>query len=143
MREGTNRLLVFSLLGDRYALDLRDVAEVMEPPLIFPIPRAPLFFSGIMNFHGKLVSVLDLALFLNGAPRNPHGKIVVLDSSIANLAVWIDMVESIVGSDVILDEDECGEPLVGKVLTMADGEVKMLSVERLLEKLEEALTANG
>ena len=143
MMNGTNRLLIFSLQGSRYALDLRDVAEVLEPPQIFPIPRAPLFFPGIMNFHGNLVSVFDLARFLNGAPRNPHGKVLVLDSRIANLAVWVDMVESIVAADIVLEEEECSEALVGKALTMADGEVKMLSVEKLLEKLEEALSANG
>jgi purine-binding chemotaxis protein CheW len=143
MMDGTNRLLIFSLQGSKYALDLRDVAEVLEPPLIFPIPRAPLFFPGIMNFHGKLVSVLDLAGFLNRAPRNPHGKVMVLDPRLANLAVWVDMVESIVATDAVLEEDECSEPLVVKVLTMADGEVRMLAVEKLLEKLEEALSANG
>ena len=96
-----------------------------------------------MNFHGKLVSVLDLAWFLNRAPRDPHGKVLVLDSRVANLAVWVDMVESIVATDDVLEEDECCEPLVVKVLTMADGELKMLSVEKLLEEIEEALYANG
>jgi purine-binding chemotaxis protein CheW len=143
MMDGTNSLLIFSLQGSKYALDLRDVAEVLDPPLIFPIPRAPFFFPGIMNFHGKLVSVLDLAWFLNRAPRDPHGKVLVLDSRLANLAVWVDMVESIVATDDVLEEDECREPLVVKVLTMADGELKMLSVEKLLEELEEALSANG
>jgi purine-binding chemotaxis protein CheW len=139
MMDGTNRLLLFSLRESRFALDLRDVAEVLEPPLLFPIPRAPLFFPGIMNFHGNLVSVLDLALYLKKTPRNPHGKVLVLDTRLANLAVWIDMVENIVSTDVILEEDESGDPLVEKVLIMADGEVEMLSVENLLQNLEEQL----
>lgn len=140
--DGTNRLLVFRLQGSSYALDLRDVAEVLEPPPIFPIPRAPLFFPGIMNFHGNLVTVLDLAQFLRIASRNPHGKVLVLDTRIANLAVWVDMVETIVSTDVVLEEDEGSEPLVEKVLIMADGEVKMLSVERLLVTLEEHLSGS-
>ena len=144
MMDETSRLLIFSLQGSKYALDLRDVAEVLEPPLIFPIPLAPPFFSGIMNFHGNLVSVVDLALILNrGAPRNPHGKVLVLDSRIANLAVWVDIVERIVAADVVLQEGECSEPLAGKLLTMTDGEAKMLSLEKLLEILEEALSGNG
>ena len=144
MMDGTNRLLIFSLQGSKYALDLQDVAEVLEPPLIFPIPSAPPFFPGIMKFHGNLVTVFDLARFLNRnrAPCNPHGKVVVLDSRIANLAVWVDMVENIVATDIVLEEDESSEPLVGKVLIMADGEVKMLAVEKLLAKLEEILSTN-
>jgi len=142
MMDGTNRLLIFSLQGSKYALDLRDVAEVLEPPRLYPIPRAPLFFPGIMNFHGNLVTVFDLSQFLNNVPRNPHGKVLVLDTRIANLAVWVDMVENIVSTDIVLEEDESSEPLVGKVLIMADGEVKMLAVEKLLPKLEEILSVN-
>ena len=142
MMDGTNRLLVFTLQGSRYALELRDVAEVLEPPVLFPIPRVPLFFPGIMNFHGNLVTVFDLSQFLNNVPRNPHGKVLVLDTRIANLAVWVDMVENIVATDIVLEEDESSEPLVGKVLIMADGEVKMLAVEKLLTELEEILSAS-
>ena len=142
MMDGTNRLLVFTLQGSRYALELRDVAEVLEPPVLFPIPRVPLFFPGIMNFHGNLVTVFDLSQFLNNVPRNPHGKVLVLDTRIANLAVWVDMVENIVSTDIVLEEDESSEPLVGKVLIMAYGEVKMLAVEKLLAELEEILSAS-
>ena len=143
MMDATNRLLVFSLRGSRYAITLENVAEVMEPPLIYPIPHAPHFFPGIMNFHGNLVSVLDLALFLSGAPRNPQGKILVLDARIANLSLWVDTIENIGSTDGILEEYESDENLVEKLLMMADGEVKMLSVEKLLDKLEEILAAAG
>lgn len=136
---GTGRLLLFMLQESRFALDLHDVAEVLEPPTLFPIPRAPIFFPGIMNFHGNLVSVLDLALFLKNAPRNPNGKVLVLDTRLANLAVWVDMVENIISADVILQEDKSSDPLVEKVLMLADGEVKMLAVENLLARLEEHL----
>src|ERR1039457_5875186 len=134
MMEGANRLIVFSLQGSKYALYLRNVAEVVEPPRVFPMPHAPHFFPGIMNFHGNLVSLLDLALFLTNMPRNPQGKVLVLDTGIANLALWVDTVENVGSTDVILEEDESSETLVEKVLIMADVEVKMLSVEKLLEQ---------
>jgi purine-binding chemotaxis protein CheW len=136
MTDSTDRLLVFSLQRCRYALDIKDVAEVLEPPQIFPIPSAPLYFSGIMNFHGNLVSVLDLAHFLNDSTRNPNGKVLVLDTRIANLAIWVDMVETIVSAEVVLEEEPGSESFVERVLIMADGEVRMLSVDKLLERLE-------
>lgn len=143
MTDGANRLIVFSLQGGKYALRLRNVAEVVEPPRIFPMPHAPLFFPGIMNFHGNLVSLLDLALFLTNMPRNPQGKVLVLDTGIANLALWVDMVENVGTADVVLEEYESTEPLVEKVLIMADGEVKMLSLEKLLEQLEQIMSGGG
>ncbi len=141
--DGANRLIVFSLQESKYALYLRIVAEVVEPPRIFPMPHAPLFFPGIMNFHGNLVSLLDLGHFLTDTPRNPQGKIMVLDTGMANLALWVDTVENVGSADVVLEEYESSEPLVEKVLVMAEGEVKMLSVERLLEQLEQILSGGG
>ncbi len=141
--DGANRLIVFSLQESKYALYLRNVAEVVEPPRIFPMPHAPLFFPGIMNFHGNLVSLLDLGHFLTDTPRNPQGKIMVLDTGMANLALWVDTVENVGSADVVLEEYESSEPLVEKVLVMAEGEVKMLSVERLLEQLEQILSGGG
>jgi len=140
MMDGADRLIVFSLQGSKYALYLRNVAEVVAPPRIFPMPHAPHFFPGIINFHGNLVSLLDLALFLTSKPRSPLGKVLVLDTGIANLALWVDTVENVGSADVVLEEDESNETLVEKVLIMADGEVKMLSVEKLLEQLEQTLS---
>jgi purine-binding chemotaxis protein CheW len=140
MMDGTNRLFVFTIRWSKYALSLQYVAEVQEPPPIYPMPYAPHFFPGIMNFHGKLVSVLDLAAFLYSAPRNPQGHVVVLDTGVANLALWVDTIENIGSADVIEEEYESDEILVEKVLKMAGGEVKLLSVGKLLDKLEEILS---
>jgi purine-binding chemotaxis protein CheW len=139
MIDGDDRLILFVLHGSRYALRLRDVAEVMEIPRIYPIPRVPHYFAGVMNFHGNLVSVLDLAAFLLGVPRHPQGQVLVLDTRIANLALWVESVENVRSADILRDESACAEPLVESALTMSDGEVKMLSVELLLEKIEEIL----
>lgn len=137
MNDGSDRLIVFTLCGGKYALYLRHVAEVVELPSIFPMPHAPLYFHGIMNFHGNLVSLLDLGHYLMNAPRKPQGKALVLDTGIANLALRVDAVENVGSADVILEEFESDEILVEKVLVMPDGEVKLLSVEKLLDQLEE------
>ena len=140
MMDGTNRLILFTLHGCRYALRMRDVAEVMEPPRIYPMPRVPRYIAGIMNFHGNMVSVLDLADFLTGNDRHPQGQVLVLDTRIANLALWVDSVENISSAEIIREESECTERFVEKVLMMADEEVRMLSVEKLLDKIEEILS---
>ncbi len=140
---GADGLIIFILRGGRFALSLREVAEVMEPPRFFPLPNAPSFFPGLVNFHGNLVSLLDLGQFLLGLPRQEEGKVLVLDSAICHLALWVDGVESVGASDVILGVKESDEPLVEKVLETARGEVKMLAVEALLQQLEGILTVQG
>jgi purine-binding chemotaxis protein CheW len=139
MMDEAGRLILFTLDGNRYALRLGDVAEVMELPLIYPVPRVPQCMTGIMNFHGKLVSVIDLANFLTAAPCHPRREVLVLDTRIANLALWVDSVENVRCSDIIREEHDYCESFVEKVLMMPDGEVKMLSLEILLDKIEELL----
>lgn len=139
MSKGTERLLLFTLGEDRYALDLRDVAEVLPPPAIFPVPWASQCLKGAMNFHGSLVAVLDLAAFMNIGALAPDGNVLVLDRGFANLALWVDRVGNIVPADGVLEEDESDDPLVEKVLTMADGEVKRLAVGKLLERIEKTM----
>lgn len=139
MGSGFRRYIVFTLRGGRYALDLRDVAEVRDPPLTFPIPRAPHYFAGIINFHGALVAVLDLAMFFEAQHGSTGEKILVLDRSIANLAILVDMVEDIVSEEVVLEEREGGDATTASLLVMADGEVKLLAVRNILENLEAVL----
>jgi purine-binding chemotaxis protein CheW len=136
MMDDAERLILFSLDGNRYALRLGDVAEVMEPPRIYHVPRVPQYITGIMNFHGTLVSVIDLANFLTGAPCHPRREVLVLDTRIANLALWVDSVENVRCADIIREESGNCEFLVEKLLMIADGEVKMLSVKMLLDKIE-------
>ena len=139
MSDVPSRLLLFSVRENRYAVNLQDVAEVLTPPVIFPVPWAPPCLAGAMNFHGSLVAVLDLARFLECGTMAPDGNLLVLDRGIANLALWIDRVENIVPADGVLEEDGSSDPLVEKMLIMADGEVRKLAVPRLLEKVEDAM----
>jgi purine-binding chemotaxis protein CheW len=139
MLDDIQRLLIFSVKGNRYAVDLQDVAEVMDPPGMYPVPWAPACIKGAINFHGSLVSVLDLACIMDVGSIEQEGNILVLDKKIANLALWVDGVENIVLTDGILEQDQSNNPLVRFLLVMADGEIRMLALEKLLERIEETL----
>lgn len=139
MIDSMQRLFIFNVGGQRFALDLQHVAEVLDPPIMFPVPWAPAWLAGAMNFHGSLVAVLDLAGFMDIGTAARDGNVLVLDRRIANLALRVDGVENIVFSDVVLEEDKSVDPLVDKVLITADGEIRLLAVGQLLERIEDAL----
>jgi chemotaxis signal transduction protein len=87
------KLLFFSLAGSPHALDLAHIAEVIDlPRTMAPIPLAPACYCGAMNFHGTIVAVMDLALFLGLAGNGSGGKIIVLNPAIASLAFLVDAV---------------------------------------------------
>jgi chemotaxis signal transduction protein len=142
MNEG-KRFIIFHIQGDRYALPLDKVAVVVEPPPIYPIPRSPECFIGGINFHGGIVALFDLALLIGTDVATTWGKVIVFDRRFGNLALMVESVEAIFNEEVILEEDVADSELLEKVLVMADGSVRLLDVELIVEKLEELIGSIG
>jgi chemotaxis-related protein WspB len=61
-------LLLLDLDGNRYALDTRQVVEVLPLVRIKQIPEAPRGVAGLMNYRGAPVPVIDLASLVLGRP---------------------------------------------------------------------------
>ncbi len=140
MTPAEQRFLIFTLQGTSYALDLHTVAEVKEPPAIFPIPRAPAHFIGVMNSHGSLVPVLDLALYTNTGAFAPNGKVLVLDNRIATLALWVDGITTIAPAGMLTDGRPGTDELTEKFFFAGEGEeVRLFALETLLQDLETSL----
>lgn len=51
--------LTFSLDGERFAVDVSEVTEVVDRPEITPVPNAPGFMKGLINLRGNLIPVMD------------------------------------------------------------------------------------
>lgn len=139
MSAASNRLLIFSVRGTDYLLELRDLSEVMETAEIFPIPLAPSHFIGAMNAHGSPVAVLDIAAFIGTGSAMPDGKILLLDRRLANLALWVDQVKRIVSEDQVSDGGTVDEEFTSRIFVTDEGPLKLLNLERLLKRLEEGI----
>ncbi len=131
------RFLIFTLRGDRYAMNVSDLSEVMETPPTFPIPKAPKTFLGVMNFHGTPMPVLDLASFLHGEPPENTGRILILDHKKGSLALRIDTVERII-SDIrglqIQQQEECS--YARQSITFNTETIPILAIDMLMTELE-------
>lgn len=136
----TARYLVFVQRGALYALDLQDVAEVVEPPPTFPIPRAPAYFVGVMNFHGNLTTVLDLAHLQDKGKFSPEGKVLVLDGRLANLAIWVDGVSAIIPAESVQREPaDDDDGMTAALLCNGADRIRLLALDRLLQRVEETI----
>jgi chemotaxis-related protein WspB len=60
--------LVFAVGHDRYALEGRQVVEVVPLVTLRQIPKTPDYVAGVFNYRGRLVPVLDLCQLLQGRP---------------------------------------------------------------------------
>ena len=66
------KIVLFSLDQPRYALPVSDVVKVERAVEITPVPKAPPSVSGVIDFHGDIIPVLDLRKLLGLPPREIH-----------------------------------------------------------------------
>lgn len=61
--------LAFRLEGGEYALDIRDVIEVLSMVALAPMPQTQPWLAGMLNLRGHVMPVIDLRRRLGLAPR--------------------------------------------------------------------------
>lgn len=134
------RLLLFTLAGEGFALNLQEVAEVMEPPPSYPIPKVPGYFAGLINFHGTLTALVDLGLYLGGGRRTRgQEKVLVLDTRIASLALLVDAVACVIPASSVLSRTPGEDELTAEIVDTAQGKFRLFKVEPLVSALEREL----
>jgi purine-binding chemotaxis protein CheW len=70
--------LAFCLAGDVYAAPVALVREILKPPPLTPVPRAPYSAMGIVSVRGQLVTVYDLRRKLRVAEWAPTRRTRIL-----------------------------------------------------------------
>jgi purine-binding chemotaxis protein CheW len=136
--------LGFSLKGQRYALSLTSVREVIRPNNITPVPGAPDDVLGIVNLRGQIVPVLDgrRRFGLEGvsdtdAEAEDAQRVIVFDEGGTVVGMRID----VIGEMLTFDADEVSPPPAGRaqrrddpvsgVITRDDGFIALVDVQKL------------
>ena len=70
--------LGFNLLGQRFVSSMDDVHELLRVPATTRIPGVKNFVIGVGNVRGRLMTVIDLALFFGQASSLPRAQRRVL-----------------------------------------------------------------
>lgn len=123
------QVLLFSLGCRRYALPLDLVQEIVEAPRLHYIPRAGGDYLGAMNFHGRILPVLDLAAWLHEESDRRDSRVIVLATERCALALAVTAVGKITESSApVFEGDEA--PV-------------LLDITGLLAQLAGALTTTG
>jgi purine-binding chemotaxis protein CheW len=97
MARGSGQLveyLAFRLADDLYAVPVTAVQEIVKPPLITPVPRAPHYVLGIMSGRGRVVTVVDTRrrLRLVESPQTSRSRVLIADSGEERIGLWVDEV---------------------------------------------------
>lgn len=84
--------LGFSLLGQRFVTPMDEVAELMRLPASTRLPGVKPFVLGIANVRGRLMAILDLAMFFgtsSSTPRN-HRRVLAVDGKEQYFGLMVD-----------------------------------------------------
>jgi purine-binding chemotaxis protein CheW len=99
-------LLVFRLAGERFALPVTDVAEVIDPIPATVVPHAPAFARALVNVRGVITPLIDLRrrLGIPPAAASATSRLVVLDITLdgapQRVAIEADAVETVMETDL-------------------------------------------
>ena len=139
-----NEAVVVRLGAGRFAAALDAVAEVGRVPSLTRIPGAPGWLSGVANWRGRLLAVLDLRSLLGADPATlgPSARLVVLAVDGVSVGVVVDAVEGTGELEAAVEEypaalADRGSLLLSGQVPSHDGPVAVLDVRAVLRLREE------
>lgn len=94
------RFLEFHLGTESYAVELLQVREVITPPELTPIPKAPAHVCGLMNLRGLVLTVVDLRKRLSIAPHGNQAEsaVIIFDLGDRLVGGWVDSIHRVVSA---------------------------------------------
>jgi purine-binding chemotaxis protein CheW len=125
----TVEVVEFILGGERYALDIHLVREIVEMLQITPIPRAPSYISGVVNLRGEITNIMNLNSMLglgNPGLRDNQKIIVLVPEAVLGSNVGI-IVDDVIGVLQVAETDveRLGEGLASEVSGFVKGIIKI------------------
>lgn len=90
-----NCYLVFSV-NKHFAIELKDVQEIIESENIMKVPRAEGYSTAVINLRGKIVPVINLRHFYNYPPGNGDAtKLIICKGQSRTVALEVDQIITI------------------------------------------------
>ncbi|HET7825533.1 MAG TPA: chemotaxis protein CheW [Anaeromyxobacter sp.] len=131
------RHVVFRVGGERFAIPLEEVREVVVPqPPFARVPRSSDAVRGVMNLRGRVVAVVDLAALVGLAPQPldaASGQVLILDQGRRALGF---LIAGVVGVEALTPPGDGAPGLVRGVAAAAAGAVTVLGVQALASEAE-------
>jgi purine-binding chemotaxis protein CheW len=140
------KYLLFVLAETKYAISIRNLLEVDKPWAVTPLPKGPLWLTGVTNLRGEIISVIDGRSFFQLPEQTPQGqqRLCVISTSDREVTTGL-LVDRVEGMMYLAEELIC-EPTVAvedQVLPFLRGVyehkgkwLSVLDLDKLLHSLE-------
>lgn len=134
------QVVVFTLAGESYGVDITTVREIITMQRITPLPEAPDFVLGVISLRGTVIPVVDLKsrLRLPAQGETAQSRIMVVEAGDRTVGCVVDGVKEVltIHSDVI--EPAAGAagfdvPYLQGIAKLDEHLVILIDLEQVLE----------
>lgn len=138
----TNRLVIFFLDEQRFALYISAVERIVRIVEITPLPKAPAFVQGIINYQSQILPVINMRKQFRLPDReiNLSDQLIITYTPKRTIALLVDSVGDIVecSEEEIVKADKvfAGIEYVKGMIKLEDGIVLLHDLEKLLSVVE-------
>lgn len=146
-RADTLALLTFKVAEQEYGLPVASIIRIIEMVTLIPVPDGPEVITGLINFHGKAVPVMDLRQRF-GLAQRPYGLytpiiLADMDHDGRALGLIVDTVEDVF--NIPAEDLEIAETIVpiGLVKQLAIDAAHLAGVVKVDQQLILVLTSHA
>ncbi len=146
-RQSGEKFIVFDLGGKLFAVSSEQVAEVIHPPTVTPLPNVPEWLFGIANLRGEIISVVDLRQILTkeNSVIAPKSKCVIARSSGSNtsIAFTVDKLSELItlSKEEIRNAGKDKSPYIFGEAAYRSNTLQLIDLEKISAFLEFGATA--
>lgn len=137
--------VVFSVEGQRHAIELGRVARVFHAVEVTPLPGAPAVVEGVVYVHGTAVPAVSMRKRL-GLPLRPLALadhfLLVRSAARSLLLITDEVCEVIPLPRSLVMGGDAGRGFVSALVQRDDGPLRIGDVDRLLDRAEAAQLAS-
>jgi purine-binding chemotaxis protein CheW len=137
------QLVAFRLAGQDFAFNIFHVERILRHEAPAPLPKAPEFLEGVLQYQGQAVALIDLRKRLSvPAPVREETRTMILESDGGKIGVVVDAVTEVlqVGAAQITAPSKIVKGLAAEYITglvVKDGRtIIVLNTSQLLNAKE-------
>lgn len=129
--------LVFKSDDSVYAVESKNITEVLRNNQIFPMPFTPNYLKGVLNFYGKPYAVVDFRQLQNLSRTN--SKLFLVLNNSADIALQIDDIVDFYTSEDVEEQqiaERTDSDLFAQTITIGNIIAPVLDVPAIAKKVK-------
>ena len=143
-----NYYIVFFLQGKKYAINIKNVLEIINIPEIEIPEQTPMGIIGMFNYNGTMIKFVDLCPFLGfqTVPFSINNQIIIAVINDNCFAIHTDKIENVSQFEIDNIQQipyEAENSILNQVYKTDDNSISIIDIEKLTNILTNNQTISG